>query len=54
MIDLKDSAMELRHILGLSYEPIAVKFLRDVAALDGFELPDGRRYCQVLMGAREG
>jgi uncharacterized protein (DUF169 family) len=54
MINLEHSATELRHILGLSYEPIAVKFLRDVAAPDGFELLSGRRYCQVLMGANEG
>jgi len=54
MIDLRVSAMELKHILGLSYEPVGVKFLRDAVTLDGFELPSGRRYCQVLMGAREG
>ena len=44
----------LKDILGLTYEPIAVKFFQDMVVLDGFELPSERRYCQVLMGAREG
>ena len=51
---LKGSAMALGDILGLTCEPIAVKFFEDLLPLDGFELPSGRRYCQVLMGAREG
>ncbi|MHB8105000.1 MAG: DUF169 domain-containing protein, partial [Dehalococcoidales bacterium] len=38
----------------LKYEPISVKFLKDKTSLDGFEMPSDRRYCQVLMGAREG
>ena len=46
--------MELKDILCLIHEPIAVKFFEDNVALDGFEMPSERRYCQVLMGAREG
>ncbi len=44
----------MKEILGLQYEPIAVKFLEDKTDLEGFEMPSDRRYCQVLMGAREG
>jgi uncharacterized protein (DUF169 family) len=50
---LQSSATVLKHILGLACEPIAVKFFEDMVSLDGFELPSGRRYCQVLMGACE-
>jgi len=53
-MDLKEKAKALTNILGLSYEPIAVKFLERKVSLDGFEIPSERRYCQVLMGAREG
>ncbi len=53
-VKLERSASVLRDILGLPYEPIAVKFFEDVASLDGFALPSRRRYCQVLMGDREG
>ena len=54
MIELEDSATALKDILSLTREPIAVKFFEDMVSLDGFELLSGRRYCQVLMGAREG
>lgn len=54
MTDLKRAASVLREILGLKYEPIAVKFFEDRVQLDGFDTPSERRYCQVLMGAREG
>jgi len=54
MIDLERSATVLKGVLGLTWEPIAVKFLEIQAHPDGFELPSERRYCQVLMGAREG
>jgi uncharacterized protein (DUF169 family) len=54
MIDLERSATVLKGVLGLTWEPIAVKFLEIQAHLDSFELPSERRYCQVLMGAREG
>jgi uncharacterized protein (DUF169 family) len=53
-MNLRESAQLLKDILGLSYEPVAVKFLEDVVVLDGFELPSQRRYCQALMGARQG
>jgi uncharacterized protein (DUF169 family) len=53
-MNLRESAQLLKDILGLSYEPVAVKFLEDVVVLDGFELPSKRRYCQALMGARQG
>ena len=54
MTHLQSSATALKHILGLAYEPIAVKFFENMVALDGFRLSSPRRYCQVLMGAREG
>ncbi len=54
MMDLEKAAMVLKDILGLTYEPIAVKFFEDTATLDSFELLSERRYCQVLMGARDG
>ena len=53
-MDLAKSAKILIEILGLKYSPIAVKFFEKDEALEGFELPPGRRYCQILMGAREG
>jgi uncharacterized protein (DUF169 family) len=54
MTGWQESATIMKTILGLTYEPIAVKFFEDVVVLDGFELPSQRRYCQVIMGAREG
>ncbi len=54
VMDWKDSAAALKHILGLTWEPIAVKFYEERVGLPYFELPSERRYCQVLMGAREG
>ena len=54
MTGWQESATIMKTILGLTYEPIAVKFFKDVVVLDGFELPSQRRYCQVIMGAREG
>ncbi len=53
-MDMKEAASVMKEILGLTYEPIAVKFLTEKAQLAGFEMPSERRYCQVLMGAREG
>jgi uncharacterized protein (DUF169 family) len=52
-MELREYATVLKDVLGLSYEPIAVKFFEDKAALDGFELASERRYCQVLMSAAE-
>ena len=51
---LKQAAEVMKEVLGLSCEPVAVKFFEKVEALDGFSLPSDRRYCQILMGAREG
>ena len=53
-MDMKEAADVMKEILGLTYEPIAVKFLTEKNLLAGFEMPSERRYCQVLMGAREG
>jgi uncharacterized protein (DUF169 family) len=53
-MDFEKSAKVLTEILGLKYPPIAVKFFEKVEVLDGFQLPSDRRYCQILMGAREG
>jgi uncharacterized protein (DUF169 family) len=53
-MELKESSKTLTNILGLAYQPMAVKFFENVVPLDGFELPSDRRYCQILMGAREG
>ena len=52
--DRAKAAVVLKEVLGLTCEPIAVKFLQWRVAIDGFVLPSERRYCQVLMGAREG
>ncbi len=53
-MDMKEAASVMKEILSLTYEPIAVKFLTEEAQLVGFEMPSDRRYCQILMGAREG
>ena len=53
-MDLEKSAKVLTEILGLKYPPIAVKFFEKAESLDGFKLPGDRRFCQVLMDAREG
>ena len=53
-MDVKQAASIMKQILGLTYEPIVVKFLEKKTNLEDFEMPSERRYCQVLMGAREG
>ncbi|MCJ7743577.1 MAG: DUF169 domain-containing protein [Dehalococcoidales bacterium] len=53
-MELTKATEVMREVLGLTYEPIAVKFLVEKTWPDGFEIPSERRYCQVLMGAREG
>ena len=53
-MEIKEAADVMKKILGLIYEPIAVKFLTEKSQLAGFEVPSDCRYCQVLMGAREG
>lgn len=54
MMDLRQASTILKSVLGLKYEPVAVKFFERKVQLEGFETPSERRYCQVLMGAREG
>ena len=51
---MNEVAPLMKEILGLTYEPIAVKILAEKTQLGGFDMPSERRYCQVLMGAREG
>jgi len=53
-MELTKAAEVMKDILDLTYEPIAVKFLTKTAQPAGFEMPGDRRYCQILMGAREG
>jgi len=53
-MELTKATEVMKEVLGLTYEPIAVKFLTKKTRLDGFEMPSDRRYCQILMGAREG
>ena len=53
-MELTKAAEVMKGVLGLKCEPIAVKFLMEKTPLAGFEMPSERRYCQVLMGAREG
>lgn len=54
MIDLESPATALKDILGLTCEPVVVKFLKRAEALDGFDLLSERRYCQAVMGAKKG
>jgi len=54
MSDYRRAATVLKDVVGLKHEPIAVKFFENKVQLDGFETPSERRYCQILMGAREG
>jgi len=53
-MELSKAAEVMKEVLGLTYEPIAVKFLTKKTQIDGFEIPSDRRYCQILTGAREG
>lgn len=53
-MELTKAAEVMREVLGLAYEPVAVKFFEKKTVLDSFDMPSERRYCQVLMGAREG
>ncbi len=53
-MELAKASEVMKEVLGLTYEPIAVKFLTEKIPQVGFEIPSERRYCQVLMGAREG
>lgn len=53
-MDVRKASSELKSIIGLGTEPVAVKFFEEPVELPGFELPGDRRYCQILMGARHG
>ncbi|MCD6453032.1 MAG: DUF169 domain-containing protein [Dehalococcoidales bacterium] len=48
------AAKIMKDILGLISEPIADKFLEDKGEVNDFKMPGERRYCQVLVSAREG
>jgi len=38
-MDIKEAAKVMKEIMGLTHEPIAVKFLEKKTSLDGFEIP---------------
>jgi len=40
-MDMNEVAPLMKEILGLTYEPIAVKFLAEKTQLDGFDMPSG-------------
>jgi len=44
----------MQKVLRLESSPVAVKFLTEATALDGFRLAEKSRYCQALMRARRG
>lgn len=52
ILTVRASLME--EILGMSTSPVAVKFHEEFTRLPGYDLPEKRRYCQVLMEARRG
>lgn len=52
--NLAAASSALKAILGLSHEPVAVNFLEAATLLEGFAMPGKLRYCQLLMGARDG
>ncbi len=54
MSDFSIKASQIEEILGMTTSPVAVKFHEELAPLSGCDLPDKRRYCQVLMEARRG
>jgi len=54
MSGLPVRAALMQEILGMSTSPVAVKFYEEFTHLQGYELPEKRRYCQVLMEARKG
>jgi uncharacterized protein (DUF169 family) len=49
-----NQANVLQEILGLESSPVAVKFLTEATALEGFRPAEKSRYCQALMRARRG
>lgn len=55
MQNLARAAQSLEGVLGLDRHPVAVRFVsRDEGRPEGFAIPSGRRYCQVLMEAGQG
>ena len=54
MSGLPVRAALMQEILGMETSPVAVKFYEEFVHLPGYELPEKRRYCQVLMEARRG
>jgi uncharacterized protein (DUF169 family) len=54
MSGLPVRAALIKEILGMYTSPVAVKFYEEFVPLEGFDLPEKRRYCQVLMAARRG
>lgn len=52
--NLREAAGTLKSVLGLTSEPVAVKFLTDAQQVSGYEALPNRRYCQMIMQARRG
>ena len=51
---MTDPQTAITEILGLRWHPVAVKFIPAEHELPGILAPDRRRFCQVLMEARQG
>jgi len=49
-----EAARVLKDVLGLQWEPVAVRFLTDLGQVSGYEALPNRRYCQMVMEARRG
>lgn len=54
MSELTQRAALMEEILGMPTSLVAVRFHEEFTRLPGYDLPDKRRYCQVLMEARRG
>jgi uncharacterized protein (DUF169 family) len=56
MIDYAQSSRRMKEILGLKYEPVAIKLIRKGEPLpEGYQEPDKRiRHCQSIMRAKRG
>jgi uncharacterized protein (DUF169 family) len=54
MMTNREAAGAMTDILGLRWQPVAVKFVPTGRALPELEAPERRRFCQVLMEARRG
>ena len=53
-MDYREAATVLKDSVGLATEPVAVKFHEAKPLPEGFVMVSERRYCQALMGARQG